>query len=109
MAKQSNPTAADALAFLVIECNVPLPYEVAENLILESPLYQALLKAWKAKNRRTQEGHAFLASCIYRAAGVDAKPSDFLPKTMADREEEQRQLRANFEAFHVARGGTLPK
>src|ERR1700679_1231434 len=108
MAKRNKQSAADILAFLIIECNMPLPSEVGENLSLESPLYQALVRVWNLKNRRAAESNAFLASCIYNAVGGKTKASDFLPKTVESREEEEAALMGNMLAVNVA-FGVAPK
>ena len=100
-AKREEYTSAhQLLAFLIVECNVSLPYKEALKMDQSDPLFQALVEAWQNKVRREREGEAFLASCIFNANGGKTKPSDFLPQTLKDRVQEENQLRANINAFN---------
>lgn len=96
----TKPTqsANDLMATLIVECNTPLPYEIAINLTEGDPLFKALMKALERKYRREQESNAFLASCFYNAMGGKTKPSDFLPKTTAETEAE---IKSNFAKYNA--------
>ena len=104
MSHPVKQSANDTLAFLIVECNVPLPYDVALNLTENDPLFKALFRAWENKRRREKENNAFLASCFYNAMGAKTKPSDFLPPTPKTREEQEVEIKNNILLFNLRHG-----
>ena len=101
----------DDLAFLIVECNTPLPYEVAIDLNAADPLFEAIVKAWNTKVKREKHNNAFLASCFYNAMGAKPplKPSDFLPRDAESVEAEDLKLKSFLVDYSMSHGVTPPK
>ena len=93
--------AHDALAFLIVECNVPLPYEVAENLSVKDPLYEALVNAWTYKKERESYQTALLCMVINNSQGGKSKITDFMPKRQMTAAEKEAELIANIQAYNA--------
>jgi|GEM_PF-4041321 len=85
----------DALAFLIVECNVSLPYDVAVNLTSQDPLYTSIVQAWKNRDERADYRNALLCTVMNNSMGGRARLSDFLPKKKLTVVEREAQIKAN--------------
>lgn len=88
------------MAFGVVELNTPLPFDLLCEMSPTDPLYRALVKAWKEKERRLDNRNAMLCCVIANTQGNKTKPEDFLPKTIKTTEEVESDIKANFQAYN---------
>lgn len=69
------------------------------------PLYQALVKAWKARERRLDYRTGLVCAILCNVMGSGKKQfnaEDFMPVEPISREDEERALKANLAAYSIA-------
>lgn len=99
---ESDLTAAELTAFLVIECGVNISLSDIQELSLNDTLVQAMLEAWRVKQDREMERFALLASITANVMGGNkTKPTDFfqsmsVKRKLAERKSKENALRAMF-------------
>lgn len=98
--------AHDALAFLIVECNVPLPFEVAESMTTEDPLYISLVGAFNRRKEREDFRTALLCMVINNSAGGKSKIDDFMPKKKKTATEREEEIRQNIINYNLTQKGT---
>jgi hypothetical protein len=95
-------TANDILAYCVVFCNTPVPYEVAREMTFSDPLFIALKKAVKTKMKIEEERFCRICAVIHNANYQNKlNPSDFMAKEPKSQEDIDREIMTNLDRFAV--------
>ncbi len=91
--------AHDLLAWAIVELGIQVPLETFYNMSPNDPLFLALTRAWRIKERRQDSRIALLCAVIANSAGSKKKLEikDFMPKDpILDTQEQEERIKKNF-------------
>lgn len=100
-------SATDIVAFGVVELGVQLPIDDLYKMSPTDPLYAALVKAWKSRERRIDQRNAMLCCIVANCAGNKTSIRDFMPPEPVSREEQEAVIKANFIKYATLQQGGL--
>ena len=98
--------AHDLIAFGIIEYNTPLPLKTLYEMTTDDPLYKALMRAWRNKERRADYRVGLICAVLANCMGSGKKkyePTDFMPKEFVSVEEREAEIKANFKVYQNAK------